>query len=810
MNGDQSFSILIKSSIICCFCCTCFLQGISSSLASPLQYSVEDTTIAVCQNSPILAELPSSQLKTLSYTQQRVARAFCSFDKIEAADAKYVATKILPQKISFETLLLVEYFTTLPQATITQTLKLIEGVRGADIEVLRAINAIKPASPPDSTNFLSYGVELSSLEGPLFWTVKELIDGGACSFEQLVAITEQLTPLDTDLLKTVEAFLARRDSSCVSLGPLIENLKVVPITDVWNLEALFSRSELTSGELQAWVSAFFLQPQEIKEKISAGFTTGQKKIELEIYDSGAENPIRVLNNLHDVTDEVGREIGEGQLLTMTDGEILSLFKKLHPAAQLTWRKELGNAMQGEKDKRISRILHKATEQARKEIAAELTSSNIYILLCRGGELYTSSFRNILTPALQARIATLYNGELLNFLAIHDPENLFTSQFITNISWRGVLSLFMPDDADGQKKLLDLVTTSALQAPFSLLHFSASFEALFKHLQPEARYYFIEQLQEQLFTGNKISVNLLQLLLQSFVDRFADLFDKQQLNDLKRLLKSRGYIDSNDFQTTPFLSWLEDKKLQSLSIFQLDDDGRRSFLSFCETLREYGYTPSISKEFSAKQLPLLENSNEATILHRFSTIATTTVGELFTLSTQYPLLINWRKVVNGVEIIHTTGVYYGREHQRNLLNLFLRMNIEMYAQRGHSYYRKLQLLRPLKELQQTTDGLALNSFQRFLSLGSCGGIHAYLELTRIFRNRVDILATVGTGTAQVNNQYNLHFFEIIVEDPNISWQNLARAMRPVFEKNGGKEYLQPGSLTAVLHKKLYQLQNNGTH
>ena len=133
---------------------------------------------------------------------------------------------------------------------------------------------------------------------------------------------------------------------------------------------------------------------------------------------------------------------------------------------------------------------------------------------------------------------------------------------------------------------------------------------------------------------------------------------------------------------------------------------------------------------------------------------------------------------------------------------------MLAQRGHSYWRSEQIVEPLEELVK--EGLVtqadLRAKQRFLSLGSCGGVKAYTNLTRLFESSVDILATIGTGLALINDPYNKSFFEIIAANPStISWKGVAQQTSFIFQGGRGQDYLQPGSLTAMLHKILDESQ-----
>lgn len=129
---------------------------------------------------------------------------------------------------------------------------------------------------------------------------------------------------------------------------------------------------------------------------------------------------------------------------------------------------------------------------------------------------------------------------------------------------------------------------------------------------------------------------------------------------------------------------------------------------------------------------------------------------------------------------------------------------MLAQRGHSYWRSEQIIEPLTKLieENRVSESELRGKQRFLSLGSCGGVKAYTTLTRLFASSVDILASIGTGLAMINDPYNKMFFEIIAtNNTNISWKTMAQQSASIFQSDRGQDYLLPGSLTAILHKIL---------
>ena len=95
----------------------------------------------------------------------------------------------------------------------------------------------------------------------------------------------------------------------------------------------------------------------------------------------------------------------------------------------------------------------------------------------------------------------------------------------------------------------------------------------------------------------------------------------------------------------------------------------------------------------------------------------------------------------------------------------------------------------------------------LSLGSCGGVKAYTRLNQMFLGHVDILATIGSGLAVINDPYNKTFFEVVAKKPSsITWKDVSRELAFIFKGGHGRDYLQPGSLPAILHKILDEEKN----
>ena len=237
------------------------------------------------------------------------------------------------------------------------------------------------------------------------------------------------------------------------------------------------------------------------------------------------------------------------------------------------------------------------------------------------------------------------------------------------------------------------------------------------------------------------------------------------------------------------------------MYHPDDDGRQSFASNGNLLLKNGYRLSASRQYTPR-------GATAGLDQEVQRYGAGGLGSLFSAMRQRHFAVAFTKQVNGITIVHTQFVYTDKNNQAEMLRRFIKSGDEMLAQRGHSYWRSEQIIEPLgdllKENQVTEDDLRAK--QRFLSLGSCGGVKVYTSLTRLFAGSVDILATIGTGLAMINDPYNKSFFEIIATNPSsISWKVVARDTAFIFQGGRGQDYLQPGSLTAILHKILDESQ-----
>ncbi|EKD38662.1 MAG: hypothetical protein ACD_75C00653G0006 [uncultured bacterium] len=118
-----------------------------------------------------------------------------------------------------------------------------------------------------------------------------------------------------------------------------------------------------------------------------------------------------------------------------------------------------------------------------------------------------------------------------------------------------------------------------------------------------------------------------------------------------MVTKNGRIDLSEFLRTPFPEWTADHALKSLSIFQQDDDGRCSFLSNCRALQDNGYSPSLSTTFGPGTIPPGDREELRLLLKSIDRAGANGLIQLFRFSAKSPIVIDWRKVVNNIEITH---------------------------------------------------------------------------------------------------------------------------------------------------------------
>lgn len=725
----------------------------------------------------------------MHYNAQRIFRKVCALPGVTFDQARQVADRLKQERFTFEQVQAFESLTSLPGADIRTGIAGLDTVRSLSFSASRAFRSYTGISGVTVSQALAAIPLLNTLDEAHIKAARALFAVQGMQVDTAHKALNSLNRMRINQARAVETYAAVPGMDTQSLLSGMEIIQKLRSEDAWNARWLFTDTSLTPREAWDWLISYFTLPTSAQEGRYDRLTNRQKTTLLKGLYGGGEEIVWKINNLHAVTDHNGYEFPAAVLGGFSRQRLQELFNRLAPSVQGRFRAQFasGNGVA---------VLRQATSAARVQAARDLTTANAYAVMALGSDLYDSSFRDILVPVMQERVSSRSNGNLLHFLRSIDPENQLVSDFIVSCAQKGKLTVFFPTDGQKQMEILNLVAASAFRDEYSILLFSATLTHLLKVLAPEARSHLITLMAQQTQTGNPVFAKLIGVILQYYLQTYPELLGPADRALISRLLVRNGAVNLERYQVTPFAEWKQDGRIGSVSMYHPDDDGRQSFASNGNLLLNNGYRLSASRQYSPRGGAGLEQE-----VQRYGASG---LGSLFSAMRQRHFAVAFTKQVNGITIVHTQFVYTDKNNQMEMLRRFIKSGDEMLAQRGHSYWRSEQIIEPLGDLlkeNQITEQ-DLRAKQRFLSLGSCGGVKVYTSLTRLFSGSVDILATIGTGLAMINDPYNKSFFEIIAANPSsISWKTVARDTAFIFQGGRGQDYLQPGSLTAILHKIL---------
>ena len=779
------------------------VHGASSSRALLNQNSAEQT-MAIYQELPGLTrqqiEYGRAAIPRMNYNAQRIFRKICGLPGVTFDDAKSAIDLLNREQFTYEQVQTFEAFTSLEAVDVKLSMNSLPAIKGLGFEAGRAFRAyarmpgVTTGTAMPMLSVVSNMDESNNRAAQAYFAIKGM----------RVDLAQKGMPILTRL-KNNQARAAETYAKVPGMDPetMLDGLGLLQKLyqdDAWNARCLFTNTSLTPRDAWNWLVGYFALPTNIQEAQYDKLSSRQKTVLLEGLYDGGEEIIWKINNLHAVTDANGYELSDSTLNGYSMQQLQDKFNELMPSV----RERYSGFAKAGKAQAIA-MLKQATSAARVQTARDLTVANVYAVMAQGGELYDSSFRDILVPVLQARIAGRNQGDLLAFIKSIDPGNRLVSDFISSCAQKGKLTVFFPADTGKQREILNLVADSAFQNEDSILLFSATLSHLLKVLTPEARSHLIGLMVQNSEAENVVFSKLLTVILQYYLQTYPELLGPADRTRISRLIVRNGAVNLERYQTTPFTEWKRDGRLGSVSMFHPDDDGRQSFISNANLLLKSGYRLLPSQQYTMSALtPAMQQEIQQ--------MTGAGLIRLFQAMRDRHFAVAFVKQVNGVNIVHTQFVYSNMENQMEMLKSFIHSGDEMLAQRGHSYWRSEQIIDPLTKLieaGQVTEA-DLRRKQRFLSLGSCGGVKVYTALTRLFAGSVDILATIGTGLALINDPYNKMFFEIIASNPStITWKGMAQQSASIFQGDRGQDYLLPGSLTAILHKILDETEQTSS-
>ncbi|MBA3006279.1 MAG: hypothetical protein KKB91_13820 [Proteobacteria bacterium] len=753
-------------------------------------------------------------IKNLSYTNMRALRVFGGLPSMTAEGVLEVLHRLPQAHISYGYIVVLEHFATLPGVDAEACWQLLEKLGNLNFvsaRVAMAIGQVKDLNPSVMFGLID---RLASLKEPALWAFKAFLEVPGQTVETVdkgLLLINRMTEKQCWATEKSCKITAMTPESALANMSYLQRLSN---TDAWNARSLFQLAGVTPASSLSWITNYFAVAQDVQDSQFFAYQAKDKSLLLQAFFDAGDHLIWKINNLHDITEASGQEVGIKVLSSCPVSYLREIFQRLDAKVQVRFSSEFSTGLAGGRGAAIA-VLRRATAAARLQGAKDCTTANAYILISRGSDLYDSSFRDILVPVLKERIDTRFGGNLLVFLKNIDPQNTHVSDFIISLAQKGKLTLFFPDQVREQEQVLDLVAESAFQDENSLILFSATFMTLLQTIEPQTRTYLIAKMLTAIRDKNTVFSTQLRVILQYYIQEYPHLVGEVDKIRIRLMMSEYGMISFDQYVKTSFAQWKVDGKLSSLSVFHSDDDGTQSFRSNCQTLMAHGYRPRISTSFSLMAAESVRDRAAVAQLKGLLAAPAQNLEQIHQMQVRYPLVVDWVKHMNGIEISHSVVVYYDVNQQQQLLKQFLKGGHEMFVQRGHSYWRKEQLLDPLQELLKSGAIVQadLVSKQRFLSLGSCGGIRVYSELATFFHNKVDILATVGTGKAIVNNPYNQLLFELVASrSDSLSWKDVSNQAAIIFKQGMGEEYLQPGSLPAILHKimdqKQIEQQNSG--
>ncbi len=730
-------------------------------------------------------------IRKMNYNTQRIFRKICVMPGVNFQQAQAVAEMLQRERFSFAQVQAFEAFSDLA---------------GMDIRTgLGGLKTVKELSYVSARAFRNYaGVEgVNAQQALSIIPVIDKLDETRCKAAQAMFAVKgmrvdtahkglhRLSHLGDNQAKAVETFARISDMDTETLLSGLEIIARLTSDNAWNARCLFNNPTMASKVAWNWLTGYFVLPTDSQEAQYDRLDSRQKAVLLKALYDGGEEVLWKINNLHAVTDANGYEVSAAELNSSSKQQLQARFDRLPASVRGRFGGQFASASGGS----AVAVLRQATSAARVQTARDLTTANAYAVMAQGSELYDSSFREILVPVMVERVKSRSQGDLLAFLRSLDPENRLVSDFIVSCAQKGKLTDFFPTDAGRQKEILNLVAASAFRDEDSILLFSATLTHLLKVLEPDARSHLINLMVRETEGGQATFARLIGVILQYYLQTSPELLGPADRNLISRLLVRHGAVNMEKYQITPFSEWKQDGRLGSVSMYHPDDDGGQSFVSNGNLLLNSGYKLVPSRQYSTGGNSSVSGGAAG-------------LSALFRAMRHQHFAVAFVKQVNGITITHTQFVYSDKNSQKEMLRRFIQSKDEMLAQRGHSYWRSEQIIEPLEELikEGVVSDADLRAKQRFLSLGSCGGVKAYTNLTRLFASSVDILATIGTGLALINDPYNKSFFEVIAANPaSISWKGVSQQTAFIFQGGRGQDYLQPGSLTAILHKILDESQ-----
>lgn len=748
-------------------------------------------------------EAGKNHLQAMSYSNMRAFRVFCELPGSDVENVFPLLSSLLQEPITFFHLELFEEFSRVEGVTVELAIAGLEDFKKLDFTSVWTAKSLCSIVDITPSQVLQGVARLAQLDVFGRWASKSFFEISGMTGDQAVLGLDRIIGLSEEQCWAVES--SNRIPG-ITVDEALKNMEAISVLqsdDAWNARALCNIPAITGSGVHDWLSRYFVKPLTEQDSLYLPMSIDDKRILLKVFYEGSDNIIWEINNLHAVTGSAGEEISESELLSSSFGRLTAIFNRLPRSAWDEYEAGfLGAVKKGDKAQAV-RLLRQSTSTARLHVARDCSAADIYVLLTRVTILYDSSFRLVLVPELKKRIDAGFKGKLFEFLQAVDPERIYVSTFISSLAQKGQLEIFFPRDDKGQEDILALVADSAFRDENSIIFFAASFAKLLEVVNPEARHFLLQKMITLAKDENALFAQQVRVIMQYYLEEQPRLLGSDIVEQMKEVLKAYGAVALSEYALTPFAQWREDGLLSSISVFNSDDDSRLSFIANTRHLLKNGYVVVPGTAFLVDPEDV-EVWHEAVKQRVLSLSADNIEGikALFVFLKTHPVTVDFVKTFDSCRVFHSVSVFHDAKTQERLLMEFINGGHEMFIHRGHSYWLDDHLLIPLREIVKSgkVSRKVLAEKQRFLSIGSCGAINSYFELTSIFCNKIDMLGSIGSGQTAINNSYNSFLFEAVAQGSvDMNWKEVDRRSSSIFKNPAGRDYLLPGGLPAVLYK-----------
>jgi len=411
-------------------------------------------------------------------------------------------------------------------------------------------------------------------------------------------------------------------------------------------------------------------------------------------------------------------------------------------------------------------LHNDSQELRKRPIEQATPRTLYILLSKGGELHTSSYRDVIFPIFLQR---LHGRSIRDYAREVDPDMEYYGRFLNGLATFNLIEHVLPDESDINMQRVfyrDMIEKfKSIGSDLDAALFLAPFVDAITRLDTGHKRVFLQMLAEEYRNLSPYKKEVLGIILANNIDILRTIsVEKNLLKELQRFTnlstripKYEGCFRTNFYNQT--------RHMYVKQYFYSDEDGIGSFNSFVAYMNARGYKP------------FLVNAGGAEIP------TTSRIGHYFVKNNGNRVV--FKKQINGTIVAFELEIY-NANHENSIKDALEGEKYLIIIHRGHSYH--------LNNTFSYSERYNL-SCRKILGIGSCGGYGSVGSIYKSVSGQVDFFATQGTGTMAINNPLILAIAENIARSRgSITWEELHNRLKPIYESDPrGKDYFDPSSI-----------------